>query len=164
MKHAFCTALVASFVLSCGSDDEGGWGVYDLTITTIDDTCSPNRFSGGLEALVLRGPDVIAVPLYDTATSPAHQDLMGPSYEHDFIVDDPGCPGTSVRIELIGTEVEEDAFTIRYIQQWQRGGECMELGLFGEPPAAECTSERELRFVLIEECEQVICGIDGCTC
>ena len=134
--NAGCALTVCCFAFACGPGDaDPVGGVYDLWITTIDDSCAPNRFAGELETVVIATTDGVNIPLYESPTSPPRQDLAAPRYEHEFMVEEPSCPEVSLQIELVPIELERDArhdsFLFAHQQRALKRGEEREHAFFG---------------------------------
>ncbi len=134
-------------------------GIYELTVQREIDACSPARAVGsmGAVAVLVRGGVVDApVPELSDTLLTAPRVTLDPSTMHaDTNRRVPGCDAAWVHEEWTVLESTNTSFELLHSQQWEGLETC---DLPGErlegAPAANCMSERRLRYDLTEVCAE----------
>lgn len=160
-KHgSVACALVCALVSGCAAahgTDEVAQGIYALTIESELDACSPTRPVGAMgDVAVLVDHGAIDAPVPDTNVV----ELISPRVRlarDDFHAETnrriPGCDAAFVHEEWTVLDPRDGTFTIAHSQDWQGLAGCADpSAAMPGAPSADCTSERELHFALVESC------------
>ncbi len=158
--HGWLTlALVA--LAGCASahgSDEGAAGIYELTIESEVDACSPLRPVGamGAVAVLVEGGAIDApVPDAEALLLASPRVRLGPDglFHAETNRRIPGCEGAWVHEEWTVVEPSASAFAISHLQRWEGLASCADpAALMPGAPAGDCSSERRLRYEIAERC------------
>jgi len=162
VTHTHGSLTLALFALAgCASahgSEEVAAGIYELTIESELDACSPLRPVGamGPVAVLVDGgaidapvPDAEALLLASPRVRLAPDGLFHAETNRRV----PGCEGAWVHEEWTVVEPSASAFAISHLQRWEGLASCADpAALMPGAPGADCSSERRLRYDLAERC------------
>lgn len=157
--HGTLTLLLVGQLAGCAAahgSDEVAPGIYELTVESELDACSPVRASGamGPVAVLVEGgaidapvPDVDAAPLTSPRVRLAPDGLFHAETNRRV----PGCEAAWVHEEWTVLEPGAEGFAISHLQRWEGLAGCADIAM-PSAPATDCESERLLRYDLAERC------------
>ncbi|MCB9594438.1 MAG: hypothetical protein H6719_17025 [Sandaracinaceae bacterium] len=140
--------------------DDVSAGIYELTVAADADACSPTRAVGsmGPVGVVVRGTAIDA-PVPDVAsptllTAP-RVILNADSFHAETNRRIPGCADAFVHEEWTLLESTGAGFELLHTQLWTGMSGCdVAADVMPGAPAADCQSERRLRYDLMEVCAE----------
>lgn len=132
-------------------------GIYELTVVADADACSPSRLVGamGPVAVLVRGTALDA-PVPDlrapAALTAPRVVLDADAFHAETNRRIPDCAGAFVHEEWTLLEARGTGFEILHREEWRGLEGCGALAAMPEAPAADCTSDRRLRYELAQAC------------
>lgn len=149
------------FLMGCaqahGTDDVAP-GIYELTIESGADACSPVRPIGAMGTVaVLVDDGAIDAPVPDADLGPLASPRVRLAPDSAFHAETnrrvTGCDGAWVHEEWTVLDSAAEGFAISHLQRWEGLSSCVE-GAITMPgaPVADCESERQLEYRLAESC------------
>ena len=132
-------------------------GIYDLTVQSETEACSPPRAVGAMgrvAMLVHDGAIDAPVPEIDDTVLTAPRVVLAPtaSFHSETNRRLSGCGGAWVHEEWTVLESDGTTFDLLHTQQWQDLASCGGAETVRDAPSADCRSERRLRYDLAEAC------------
>jgi hypothetical protein len=150
--------VVLAGCASAHGSDEVEAGIYELTIESELDACSPLRPVGAMGAVaVLVDGGAIDAPVPDAEAlllaSPRVRLAPDGLFHAETNRRVSGCDGAWVHEEWTVVEPSAEAFAISHLQRWEGLASCADPSvLMPGAPGADCSSERLLRYSLAERC------------
>ncbi len=153
----------AVFVLCVGCThahvaEELGSGLYELSIKTDEDGCSPIRPTGTMgDVGVLVEEGAIDAPVPDSDRTALVSPRVRLTPERAFHAETnrpvPNCEGAYVYDQWTMLGNSPRALSILHVQEWQGLSGCADtIDSMPAAPAADCRSERALTYTLSESC------------
>jgi len=125
-------------------------GIYELSVSTERDACSPARVTGSMgRVAVVSSDDVLNIGLGDGARVSLSQ-ATGFHDEHEVAI--ATCPGASLRREWTVLDSTHGGFSLQYSEEWLGIGGCTALAM-PEAPDVDCRAELVLDYARMEACE-----------
>lgn len=147
-------ALVSSFVFGCSAvhtPTEVGSGIYDLSVSSERDACSPNRATGlmGPVAVVV-AEDVVNVGLPDGARVSLDTSA---GFHSEVATTLASCPAATLRRSwtVVGSGVHGD-FDLAYHEEWQGLAGCAASAMPAEAPVADCAADLVFTYSQAQAC------------
>lgn len=156
MHTRFVLTVLLVGCASSHATDEVASGIYELTIERELEDCAPARPTGAMGAVaVLAGDDVIDAPVPDAPTSallaPRVRLLAERAFHAETNRPIAGCDGAWVHETWTVMSSADGSFELANAQRWEGVASCLDHGA-ANVPAADCRSERSLRYALRESC------------
>jgi hypothetical protein len=148
-------------------------GVYQVTIATDADTCSPARFVGSGNVLLSGGGGQLVLQAYSptntfTFTLAADQDY---AEELTTLVPCPGQAGDTVSIELALIAATADHVEVAVNQTWELASTCNGGTFNAVVPSTSCGAAQTFTYDLTQACAAPTCtqdpsgsGVPSCAC
>ena len=153
-RAAIALGLVSSSVLSACSSvhapTEVASGIYELTVSTERDACSPARSTGTMgEVAVVSSDDVLNIGLADGARV-----SLGQSSGFHGAVDIPisTCAGASLHREWTIVGSTPGGFSLAYAEEWVGIAGCPTVAM-PEAPDHDCRADLVLDYARTEACD-----------
>jgi hypothetical protein len=137
--------------------DDVASGIYELTIESATEACSPVRAigtMGSVAVLVEDGAIDAPVPDIEAPLLVAPRVRLTPGLYHSETNRRlPGCDGAWVHEEWTVIDATATGFDLMHTQEWQGMSSCVDPRVaMPSAPDADCMSERILRYGLSTEC------------
>lgn len=150
-------------------------GIYDLTVQSETEACSPPRAVGAMgrvAVLVQNGAVDAPVPEGDDSLLTAPRVVLEPSssFHTETNRRPSGCDTAFVHEEWTVLASDGATFDLLHTQQWQGIASCAGAEPLRNAPSADCMSERRLRYDLAQACVapcRLVLGESlavGCSC
>jgi len=140
-----------------GPEEAIASGVYDLTIRSALDDCSPSRLTGSVgEVPVVSQDGLLSVPVPDRDDTPALEVarrvtlLEEEGFHFASVGGMEGCPTATERHAWTVVARSEDTFEVEHCQRFEGLAGC---GAMEGAPEADCEAVRDLRFTLRTRCD-----------
>lgn len=151
---------VGAMMVGCAqthSPDDVASGIYELTIESATEACSPGRAIGTMgEVAVLAEDGAIDAPVPDIEAPllVAPRVRLTPGlYHSETNRRVTGCEGAWVHEEWTVIDASATGFDLMHTQEWQGLAGCAGArAVMPSAPDADCMSERILRYGLSTEC------------
>ena len=176
MTNAHRVGLLLSFALgACTSAHQAvevGSGIYELTVTSERDACSPLRTTGamGTVGVVSRG-DVLnlSVPDLDSDASMRVSLSRGTGFHDERSDALPACAEGALERTYTVVAADSTRFTVVYTETWRGLATCGSAmrSVMPTAPTADCRAELALEYRLDAECAapcEIQLTASGATC
>ncbi|MGE0791891.1 MAG: hypothetical protein AB7S26_39825 [Sandaracinaceae bacterium] len=159
-RTVFTITLAALLGFGCAvahPSDEVRTGIYELTVETMTDDCSPQRAAGdlGMVAVLVRDGAIDApVPETDLSlfTAPRVELTPGRSYHFETNRRLTGCDGAWVHEEWTMMDSDGTVFEVDHSQDWEGVSSCVPAE-GSSVPSVDCAVDRHLRYALDTACD-----------
>ncbi len=134
---------------SHGATDVGS-GIYELTVTTERDACSPARNTGAMgQVAVVSSDDVLNIGLADGARVSLAQ---ASGFHGAYDVPIATCEGASLHREWTVVGSTPGGFSLAYQEEWIGIAGCPGIAM-PEAPDHDCRADLALDYAVMETCE-----------
>ena len=125
-------------------------GIYELSVSTERDACTPARETGLMgRVAVVSSDDVLNIGLPDGARVSLSQ-ATGFHGTHEVPI--ATCPGASLRREWTVLDSTHGGFALEYSEEWLGIGGCATVAM-PEAPDHDCRADLVLDYAVAESCE-----------
>ena len=174
---AWLVSAAALLALGCAeahaNPGEVGSGLYDLSVRSDGDACSPGRVQGAMGRVgIVAHDDVLNVAVPDAMTDGLARLSLArvDGFHSEVEVGLDGCVGARLRRTWTVAAAGPEQFEVLFSQSWTGLDGCLaERPLVAGQPASDCTSEQTLEYRLAQACAapcevRVVGGEARCAC
>ena len=154
-RGPYALGVVSSLLTLCGCSathaaTEVSSGIYELTVSTERDACSPARSTGAMgQVAVVSSDDVLNIGLADGARVSLDQ---ASGFHGAYDVSIATCADASLHREWTVLDASSGGFSIAYREEWIGIGGCAGLAM-PEAPDRDCRADLVLDYARMEACE-----------